>query len=204
MGLMKAVDRFDPTKGAKLSTYAAWWIKQSVKRALANQGKTIRLPIHLVDKIAKMRRVALRFQDEFGREPTNEELAEELETTPAKVALMRSSAIRPASLDAPIGNDADASRPGELVPDEKAETAYETLSERTRHEMVRNLLPSLDDRELSILRQRFGLDGGEEKTLEEVGVEFGVTRERIRQLQNVALAKLRKRIDAIERLPAAA
>lgn len=204
MGLMKAVERFDPAKGAKLSTYAAWWIKQSIKRALANQGKTIRLPVHLVDKIARMRRLALKMQDEFGREPTDEELAEEMQISPAKVAMMRSAAIRPASLDATLGDESDASRLGDIIPDAKAETAYENLETRTRHEMVRELLPTLDARELTILRHRFGLDGDQERTLEEVGEQFGITRERIRQLQNAALAKLRKRIEKIERLPAAA
>jgi len=102
---MKAVERFDPKKGGKLSTYGSWWIKQSIKRALANQSKTIRLPVHLVDKISKMRRIAMRLQEEFGREPTDEELADELDVTPARIRQMRQVAIRPASLDAPIGDD---------------------------------------------------------------------------------------------------
>lgn len=198
IGLMKAVERFDPAKGGKLSTYGAWWIKQSIKRALANQSKTIRLPVHLVDKISKMRRAEMRLHEEFGREPTNDELAEELDTTPLRVSQMRNASIRPASLDAPIG-DADSNTFGEIVEDEHAYTPYEQLEEKTVTDMLHDLVDTLDEREITILRYRFGLDGGEEKTLEEVGQKFGVTRERIRQIQNIALRKLRKRIEKIER-----
>ena len=198
IGLMKAVERFDPSKGGKLSTYGAWWIKQSIKRALANQSKTIRLPVHLVDKISKMRRAELKLHEEFGREPTNEELAMELDTTPLRIAQMRNASIRPASLDAPIG-DEDSNTFGEIVEDEQAYTPYEQLEEKTVTDMLHDLVDTLDEREITILRYRFGLDGGEEKTLEEVGQKFGVTRERIRQIQNIALRKLRKRIEKIER-----
>src|SRR5438046_10418959 len=126
IGLMKAVERFDPAKGGKLSTYGAWWIKQSIKRALANQSKTIRLPVHLVDKISKMRRTAMRLQEELGREPTDDELAQELGTTAGRVAQMRMAAVRPASLDAPIGDD-DSNNFAEVVQDENADTPYEHL-----------------------------------------------------------------------------
>ena len=194
MGLMKAVERFDPRKGAKLSTYASWWIKQSIRRALANQSKTIRLPVHVVDKLFHMRRAATKLQEELGREATDEELAEELGTTPFRVARLRSAAIRPASLDAPIGDD-DTNRFGDLVEDERADTPYEQLEDKTNTDLVRQMMDTLDPREATILRYRFGLDGGGEKTLEEVGKKFGVTRERIRQLQNIALKKLRKRIE---------
>jgi RNA polymerase primary sigma factor len=197
MGLMKAVERFDPAKGGKLSTYAAWWIKQSIKRALANQAKTIRLPVHLVDKISKMRRTALKLQEEFGREPTDEELGEELGMTPARVAQLRTAAIRPASLDAPIGDD-DSNNFSEIVEDERAATPYQQLEDKTVSAMLGELINRLDPREATILRYRFGLDGGTEKTLEEVGEKFGVTRERIRQIQNIALAKLRKMIEKLE------
>ncbi len=197
IGLMKAVERFDPAKGGKLSTYGAWWIKQSIKRALANQSKTIRLPVHLVDKISKMRRAEMRLHEEFGREPTNEELAEELDTTTLRISQMRNASIRPASLDAPIGDD-DSNTFGEIVEDEHAFTPYEQLEEKTVTDMLHDLVETLDEREITILRYRFGLDGGNEKTLEEVGQKFGVTRERIRQIQNIALRKLRKRIEKIE------
>ena len=197
MGLMKAVERFDPAKGGKLSTYGAWWIKQSIKRALANQSKTIRLPVHLVDKISRMRRVAMRLQEALGREPTDAELAEEMDMTPARVAQLRRAAIRPTSLDAPIGDD-DSNTYAEVVADDRAEDPYEQLEEKTVTHLLGELIEQLDERERAILRHRFGLDGGREKTLEEVGEEFGVTRERIRQIQNLALAKLRRMIEKIE------
>src|SRR5881275_1372169 len=197
IGLMKAVERFDPAKGGKLSTYGSWWIKQSIKRALANQSKTIRLPVHLVDKISKMRRTAMRLQEELGREPTAEELAEEMGTTPGRVAQMRMAAIRPASLDAPIG-DEDSNNFAEVVQDEAADTPYEQLEEKTVTRMLQEMVKTLDVREATILRARFGLDGGPQKTLEEVGQKFGVTRERVRQIQNIALKKLRKMIEKME------
>ncbi len=197
IGLMKAVERFDPAKGGKLSTYGSWWIKQSIKRALANQSKTIRLPVHLVDKISKMRRTAMRLQEELGREPTDEELGEDLGITAARVAQMRMAAIRPASLDAPIG-DEDSNNFAEVVQDESADTPYEQLEEKTVTRMLQEMVKTLDPREATILRARFGLDGGPQKTLEEVGQKFGVTRERVRQIQNIALKKLRKMIEKME------
>ncbi len=197
IGLMKAVERFDPSKGGKLSTYGSWWIKQSIKRALANQSKTIRLPVHLVDKIAKMRRTAMKLQEVFGREPTDEELAEEMGMSPSRVAQMRTAAIRPASLDAPIGDD-DSNNFAEVVQDENADSPYQQLEEKTVTKMLREMVKTLDPREATILQYRFGLDGGSEKTLEEVGAKFGVTRERVRQIQNIALNKLRKMIQKLE------
>ncbi len=197
IGLMKAVERFDPSKGGKLSTYGSWWIKQSIKRALANQSKTIRLPVHLVDKISKMRRVSMQLQEELGREPSDDELAGELGTTASRVAQMRQASIRPASLDAPIGDD-DTNNFSEIVQDENAESPYEMLEDKTVTGMLEEMVKKLDDREATILRYRFGLDGGNERTLEEVGEKFNVTRERVRQIQNIALRKMRKMIEKLE------
>jgi RNA polymerase primary sigma factor len=199
IGLVKAVERFDPSKGGKLSTYGAWWIKQSIKRALANQGKTIRLPVHLVDKIAKIRRVGAGLSDELGREATDEEIAEEVGMNASKVTQLKQASIRPTSLDAPIGED-ESTELGDLVGDEMASDPFEQLRDKDMQEEVGDLLAHLDERERRIINSRFGLDGSDPITLEEVGVKFGVTRERIRQLQNIALSKMRRALSKREQM----
>ena len=197
IGLMKAVERFNPRKGAKLSTYAALWIKQSIRRALSNQSKTIRLPVHIVDKVHKLNRASQKLTERFGREPSDAELAKSLDISTAKVAALRKLGISPISLDAPIG-DEDDSRFGDIVQDEGALTPYELLRVKTMRQEIREHVKYLDPREAEILTLRFGLDGQPPRTLEQVGKRFKVTRERVRQIQEIALRKLRRRVEARE------
>ncbi len=197
IGLMKAVERFDPSFGAKLSTYAAWWIKQAIKRALANQTKTIRLPVHMVDKIYRMNRVDSQLHDALGREPTDEELGDELGIKASRVTQMRVASLRPSSLDAPVG-DEDSNTFGDVVQDERAETPYERFAEDASVRMLRELVKKLKPREAEILSARFGLSGAPEKTLDEVSKQFHVSRERARQLQNKALEKLRTMLEKLD------
>jgi RNA polymerase primary sigma factor len=190
-GLIKAVERFDPDKGGKLSTYASWWIKQAIKRALASNGKTIRLPVHMVDRIAQMRRVTARLTAEIGREPHNDEIALAMEIPLTKVVHMQSIANRAASLDQPVGVEGDATL-GDLVKDESERTPFETLRGKSDNAEIGEMLAALDPREAEILTHRFGLNGESPLTLEEVGERFKLTRERVRQLQQSALMQLRR------------
>ena len=197
IGLMKAVERFNPRKGAKLSTYAALWIKQSIRRALSNQSKTIRLPVHIVDKVHKLNQAVQRLTERLGREPTDLELSKVLEIPRAKVASLRKLGVSPVSLDAPIG-DEDDSRFGDIVQDEGAMTPYELLRVKTARQEIREHVKYLAPREAEILTMRFGLDGQLPRTLEQVGKKFKVTRERVRQIQEIALRKLRRRVESLE------
>jgi RNA polymerase primary sigma factor len=197
IGLMKAVERFNPKKGAKLSTYAALWIRQSIRRALSNQSKTIRLPVHIVDKVHKLHRASIELTEKLGREPSDAELAKRLGMAPAKVTQLRTYGVTPASLDAPIG-DEDDSRFSDIVQDEGAMTPYELLRVKTMRQEIRQHLKYLTPREAEILTMRYGLDGKEPRTLDDVGKKFKVTRERIRQIQEIALAKLRHRVEALD------
>ena len=190
-GLIKAVERFDPDKGGKLSTYASWWIKQAIKRALASNGKTIRLPVHMVDRIAQMRRTTNLLIKELDREPTNEEIAQVMEIPLSKVVHMKSVANRAASLDQPVGEEGDSTL-GDLVKDENARTPFENLRSKSDLTEIEEILSRLDPREAEVITLRFGLNGESPLTLEEVGEKFKLTRERVRQLQQSALMQLRR------------
>jgi RNA polymerase primary sigma factor len=190
-GLIKAVERFDPDKGGKLSTYASWWIKQAIKRALASNGKTIRLPVHMVDRIAQMRRMIAQLTKELEREPSDEEIAQSMEIPISKVVHMKSVANRAASLDQEVGEDGDSTL-GDLVKDETASSPFENLRSKSDVAEINEMLSRLDPREAEVITLRFGLNGESPLTLEEIGAKFKLTRERVRQLQQSALMQLRR------------
>ncbi len=193
IGLMKAVDRFNPTRGAKLSTYAALWIKQCIRRALSNSSRTIRLPVHLVDKMARMRHASMRLSENLGREPDDEELAAELGTTPRRVRSMFQSFLAPIPLDAPIDtSDNQSGSISDLIADPNSEAADNIIGDSEDKDVMRHLVSKLTERERLIITRRFGLDGTKPQTLEEIGDCVGVTRERIRQIEAQALNKLER------------
>ncbi len=194
IGLMKAVTRFDPKKGGKLSTYAAWWIKQSIRRALANQSKTIRLPAHLLDKISRARKTQNLLTRELGREATTEEVAERLDLDPSIVSQWKTMSLTPTSLDAPIGDDNDGAF-NEIIGDPNARTPFDQINDRQLRQEIEMLMDQLEPRERQILKYRFGLKGVKEETLEDVGKRFKITRERVRQIQNSAVEKLRDMLE---------
>ena len=191
IGLMKAVDRFNPERGTKLSVYASFWIKQSVRRALGNQSRTIRVPIHVHGKLVGLDRATRRLHELLGRAPTDAELAHEAGMPAARLAKLRLAVLTQTSLDAPVGDGIDASL-ADVVPDEQAGTPYEHLAGETLRELLREFLGELTEREAYVLRLRYGLDGDEELTLDDVGGRLNLTRERVRQIQAAAIKKLHR------------